>query len=93
VTGWKPGGPCRVVEQSGTPRQPKPGGRVYPGTVTSAAGDFVHAEAESGAMTGLLSLTFHAESGWLAGPAEGQFQWRLLPGTGDEHGTSTDGGN
>jgi hypothetical protein len=27
------------------------------------------------------------------GPAEGQFRWRLLPGTDDEHSTSTDGGN
>jgi hypothetical protein len=75
---WHAGDPCQVTEH-GAGSKPKPGGRVYPGTVTSAVGEFVHVEAESGMMIGTLSLTFHARSGWLAGPAEGQFQWRLLP--------------
>lgn len=79
---WHAGDSCQVTEH-GPGGKPKPGGRVYPGTVTSAVGEFVHVEAESGMMIGTLNLTFHARSGWLAGPAEGQFQWRLLPASGD----------
>ena len=84
---WKPGDRCRVVEHDDATRQPKPGGKVLPATVTGLSGIYVIAEAEVGGSLGVQGpLSFYAESGWKAW--DGEFRWRLLPGDGEDATTA-----
>jgi hypothetical protein len=75
---WKSGDRCQVVEHDDATRQPKPGGRVLPATVTGVNGACVAVKAESaGSISVLGPLYFYADSGWHAW--DGEFRWRLLP--------------
>lgn len=89
MTEWKPGDRCRVVEHDDATRQPKQGGRVLPATVTGVNGPYVAVKAEGGGSIGILGpLYFWGESGWTAW--DGEFRWRLLPGTGEGKASAED---
>lgn len=81
MTVWAEGMACRVVEHDDQTREPKPGGRVEATLVERLTGPYVQVR------TGRWGrMSFWAASGWAAW--DGQFRWRLLPGTGDEAATA-----
>jgi hypothetical protein len=87
VTNWSPGDRCRVVEHDDATREPKPGGKVLPATVTGAGGIYVRAEFNDPEWPGKpVTMAFYADSGWAAW--DGLFCWRLLPGTDEEAATA-----
>lgn len=87
TTEWVPGMACRVVEHDEATREPKPGGRVLDAYVVDAAYLYVVARVLSGDPAGRVAR-FWAESGWTV--RDGDFRWRLLPGTGGEAATAAE---
>lgn len=86
MTNWSPGDRCRVVEHDDATREPKPGGKVLPATVTGMPGIYVCARPDYGHGVPTEPVTFWAETGWTAW--DGEFRWRLLPGTDEEAATA-----
>lgn len=79
MTDWAEGMAARIVQYDDATRQPRPGGRVIPATVTGVAGLYVVAEFRDPdwPRPKPTAMAFYAESGWVAW--DGLFCWRLEP--------------
>ena len=75
----KPGDPVVVVEHDDQTRQPRPGGRRFNATVTSAEGIYLavryNDDQQGLSAVGHRTDQFYAESGWRSW--DGAFRWRL----------------
>lgn len=78
---FKAGDRVRIVEHIDSTRQPRPGGKVIPATVTDLPGIYVMALPDEGHGVRVKPDQFYAESGWRAW--DGEFRWRLLPTNGE----------